>query len=175
MLPSVLAEQLQDGLKDYIDTTFPITNPVFKDSLSKMLRTPDAVFHEPYVAVRLPFRTYEGDTDIFKSINLPYAPYVHQYKAWERLNGEDGKSTLVSDVQPINAHVDIVVIPSARGGISTNFMQSAKQRLPISVRPLLSDFVTLTRLEHLLKVKLPKLVICGGKTMLSKFEQSSNS
>lgn len=96
MLPSVLAEQLQDGLRDYIDTTFPITNPVFKDSLSKMLRTPDAVFHEPYVAVRLPFRTHEGDTDIFKSINLPYAPYVHQYKAWERLNGEDGRSTLVA-------------------------------------------------------------------------------
>ena len=37
MLPSVLAEQLQDGLKDYIDTTFPITNPVFKDSLPLMV------------------------------------------------------------------------------------------------------------------------------------------
>ena len=52
MIPSVLARQIQSGLKDYIDTTFPITNLVFKDSLKQMLSEPKKVFHEPYVAVR---------------------------------------------------------------------------------------------------------------------------
>ncbi len=30
MIPLVLARKIQSGLKDYIDTTFPITNLVFK-------------------------------------------------------------------------------------------------------------------------------------------------
>ena len=35
MLPSVLVGQIQQGLADYIDTTFPITNLVFKQSYGK--------------------------------------------------------------------------------------------------------------------------------------------
>ena len=96
MLPSVLARQYQEGLIDYIDTTFPITNSVFKDSLRNMLNTEDAVFHEPYVAVRLPFRVYEGEENLFQSIHQSYSPYVHQQNAFRRLTGEDGRSTLVA-------------------------------------------------------------------------------
>lgn len=96
MLPSVLARQLQEGLTDYIDTTFPITNSVFKDSLKNMLETKDAVFHEPYVAVRLPFRVQESETETFQAIHQSYNPYVHQQKAFDRLTGEDGRSTLVA-------------------------------------------------------------------------------
>ena len=47
MLPSILARQYQEGLIDYIDTSFPITNPIFKGSIRNMLNTKDAVFHEP--------------------------------------------------------------------------------------------------------------------------------
>lgn len=96
MIPSVLARQYQEGLIDYIDTTFPITNSVFRNSLRKMLKTEDAVFHEPYIAVRLPFRVYEKEETLFQAIHLPFAPYVHQQKAYERLTGEDGRSTLVA-------------------------------------------------------------------------------
>lgn len=46
-----------------------------------MLNTEDAVFHEPYVAVRLPFRVYEGEENLFQSIHQSYSPYVHQQKA----------------------------------------------------------------------------------------------
>ena len=96
MLPSILARQYQEGLVDYIDTSFPITNPIFKGSIRNMLNTKDAVFHEPYVAVRLPFRVYEGDNNYFESIHQPFSPYVHQQRAFERLTGEDGRSTLIA-------------------------------------------------------------------------------
>ncbi len=96
MLPSILARQYQEGLIDYIDTSFPITNPIFKGSIRNMLNTKDAVFHEPYVAVRLPFRVYEGKNDIFEAIHQPFSPYVHQQRAFERLTGEDGHSTLIA-------------------------------------------------------------------------------
>lgn len=96
MIPSVLAEQIQNGLKDYIDTTFPITNLVFKDSLRNMLSEPKKVFHEPYIAVRLPFRVAENEENPFQAIHPTYTPYVHQQKAFSRLTGEDGRSTLVA-------------------------------------------------------------------------------
>ena len=96
MLPSILAKQLKKGLGDYIETTFPMTNEPFKDSLHKMLQTKDSVYHEPYVAVRLPFRVAKNMPTCFEAIHTSYLPYVHQEKAFERLTGDDGRSTLVA-------------------------------------------------------------------------------
>lgn len=96
MLPSILAGQLQQGLADYIKTTFPMTNPFFQGSLEKMLATKDSVFHEPYVSVRLPFRVADEMPNLFQSIHPQYKPYVHQQRAFERLTGEDGRSTLIA-------------------------------------------------------------------------------
>ena len=56
MLPSILAEQLKKGIKDYIETTFPMTNVPFKGSIKKVLETNGAIYHEPYISVKLPFR-----------------------------------------------------------------------------------------------------------------------
>ena len=81
MLPSVLAKQLQQGLSDYIETTFPMSNYAFKGSLSRMLNTRNAVFREPYIAVRLPFRVAEENTVKFDAIHSKYKPYLHQQKA----------------------------------------------------------------------------------------------
>lgn len=96
MLPSILAGQLQQGLADYIKTTFPMTNPVFQDSLENMLETKGSVFHEPYVTVRLPFRIAEESMDQFDALQIQYKPYVHQQKAFERLTGNYGRSTLIA-------------------------------------------------------------------------------
>lgn len=96
MLPSILAKQLQKGLGDYIETTFPMTNAPFKGSIHNMLSTKDSVYHEPYVAVRLPFRVAESMPTCFEAIHPAYLPYVHQQKAFERLTGDDGRSTLVA-------------------------------------------------------------------------------
>lgn len=39
MLPSILAKQLQKGIGDYIETTFPMTNEPFKGSVEKLRET----------------------------------------------------------------------------------------------------------------------------------------
>lgn len=96
MLPSILARQLQKGIGDYIETTFPMTNEPFKGSVQKMLSNKGSVYHEPYVAVRLPFRVAEEMPTCFEAIHPAYLPYVHQQKAFERLIGDDGRSTLVA-------------------------------------------------------------------------------
>lgn len=96
MLPSILAKQLEKGIGDYIETTFPMTNEPFKDSVQNMLATKGSVYHEPYVAVRLPFRVADEMPTCFDAIHPAYLPYVHQQKAFERLTGDDGRSTLVA-------------------------------------------------------------------------------
>ena len=96
MLPSILAKQLEKGIGDYIETTFPMTNEPFKGSVGKLLARKDSVYHEPYVAVRLPFRVAPQMPTFFEVIHPEYYPYVHQQKAFERLAGDDGRSTLVA-------------------------------------------------------------------------------
>lgn len=96
MLPSILAKQLQKGIGDYIETTFPMTNEPFKGSVQNMLAQKGSVYHEPYVAVRLPFRVADEMPTCFEAIHPAYLPYVHQQKAFDRLTGDDGRSTLVA-------------------------------------------------------------------------------
>lgn len=96
MLPSILARQLKVALSDYVETTFPMTDPAFRGALRRMLDQPGALFHDPYLNVRLPFRVAESVDTVFKAVHTDYKPYVHQLKAWERLLGNDGRSTLVA-------------------------------------------------------------------------------
>ena len=96
MIPSILAKQLEKGIGDYIETSFPMANEPFRGSVEKMLQTKDSVYHEPYVAVRLPFRVANEMPTCFESIHPAYLPYVHQQAAFDRLTGEDGRSTLIA-------------------------------------------------------------------------------
>ncbi len=96
MLPSILAKQLERGIGDYLETTYPMTNAPFKGSLKKMIDTKDFLYHEPYVSVRLPFRVVDQMPTCFEAIHPEHLPYVHQQAAFDRLTGDDGRSTLIS-------------------------------------------------------------------------------
>ena len=96
MIPSILAKQLEQGIGDYIETTFPMTNAPFRGSMRNFISTRDSVYHTPYIAARLPFRVASKMPDMFEAIHPKYLPYVHQQKAFERLTGDDGRSTLVA-------------------------------------------------------------------------------
>ena len=47
MLPSNLVMQLEKGIGDYIKTTFPMTNVLFKCSIQKKVKIKDSVYHKP--------------------------------------------------------------------------------------------------------------------------------
>ncbi len=100
MIPSILVRQLEKGLSDYIETTFPMTNVPFKGSLASMLNlageSTGAVFREPYLSIKLPFRQQQNSQVVFESLSFKYPPYQHQVKAWLRLTGEKPLSTLVA-------------------------------------------------------------------------------
>jgi DEAD/DEAH box helicase domain-containing protein len=48
------------------------------------------------VAVRLPFRVADRMPDLFTALHPQYIPFVYQQRAFERLTGVDGRSTLIA-------------------------------------------------------------------------------
>lgn len=97
MLPSILARQLETGISDYVNTTFPMTNEPFKGSVPKMLtRARAEVYREPYACVRMPYRVADTMPTCFTAVHMTFKPYVHQLQAFERLTGDDGRSTIIA-------------------------------------------------------------------------------
>jgi DEAD/DEAH box helicase domain-containing protein len=97
MLPSILARQIKEGLIEYINAVYPITTDIFADSMQQILQDKDLVFHNPYVTVKLPFRPAENySLENFTSLKPKYHPYVHQKMSFDRLLGDEPRSTLVA-------------------------------------------------------------------------------
>ena len=96
MLPSVLVSQLQQGVEDFLRTTFPSTTPHFHGMMDRFFAREGSVFKGPYAKVQLPF-IHSGDgPDYFPEVPLKFPPYAHQAKAFQRLSGADKQSTLVA-------------------------------------------------------------------------------
>ncbi len=56
MIPSVLAQHVEQGIKDFLRTTFPVTTPCFSDILNNFLDEPGNLFKGPYLNLQLPFQ-----------------------------------------------------------------------------------------------------------------------
>ena len=96
MIPSVVAKQLKTGLVDYVQTTFPFANEPFRSSFSRYLSQDKSLCFEPYTAIRLPFKSCGSMPTCFDAVRPAFLPYVHQQQAFDRLAGDDGRSTLVA-------------------------------------------------------------------------------
>lgn len=93
MLPSILDKQLEKGIGDYIETTFPMTNKPFQDSVRKMLDAKDAVWHEPYVSVCLLFCLAEDWESPFQAVPVGFVPFVQRQTPFDRCDREQDYET----------------------------------------------------------------------------------
>ena len=107
MLPSLVARDIEKGLKSYIKNEFPIASAGFqtedgKSVLDAFLDEPESLTKGPWVEVKLPFRQ-SGSGEALPFVKLPittiipgFTPYAHQRKAFERLCGTGTQSTLIA-------------------------------------------------------------------------------
>jgi DEAD/DEAH box helicase domain-containing protein len=93
MIPSVLSHQVRQGVEDFLRTTFPISSPLFQNTLESLL---PEIFRGPYLSISLPFLNGASGADYFPEVPLAFAPYLHQEKAFERLRGPTPRSTLIA-------------------------------------------------------------------------------
>ena len=96
MIPSVLAHHVEQGIKDFLRTTFPVSTPFFAAILDQLLEKPGSVFKGPYLDIQLPFQPGKGKADFFRDLPLPFHPHLHQEEAFRRLSGPDQKATIVA-------------------------------------------------------------------------------
>jgi DEAD/DEAH box helicase domain-containing protein len=95
MNPSVLAQQLQQAVSDYLRLSFETTTPFFDGLLERFLTTPGLLAKGPYLSIKLPFEKGAGKADFFPNVPLGFSPHKHQEMAFKRI-GVEFKSTLVA-------------------------------------------------------------------------------
>jgi len=102
MIPSIVASELQEAIRRFLYASFPMTTPGFRRDdggtmLDDLLADPEAIFKGPYLGLGLPFRRMEAGAKLpFDRIDLSFAPYRHQFRAFQRLCGPNPRSTLVA-------------------------------------------------------------------------------
>jgi DEAD/DEAH box helicase domain-containing protein len=95
LLPSVVASELEQVAADAIRTAFHPTTPGFSGLIDRFLADREQLLKGPYVSVALPFHQGTG-RDWFPQIPLPFPPYRHQEKAFDRLLPGTPRNTLVA-------------------------------------------------------------------------------
>jgi len=97
MQPSLLSQEIFNGLKSFITTGFETDTPYFKGIFSRFVETDGNLLKGPWLSMGLPFLQGKGGTDFFSTFNTSYPPYHHQQQAWERISSDhSGRSTLVA-------------------------------------------------------------------------------
>ena len=94
MLPSVLASELEQVVKDAISTSFHPTTPGFSGLIERFLANRENLIKGPYVTVSLPFKEGSGK-NWFPNIALSFPPYRHQERAFQGISGSP-QNTLVA-------------------------------------------------------------------------------
>ncbi len=95
MYPSVVVQQVEQGILDFLRTTFSIATPHFHGIMDHFL-SQGGLFSGPYLSLFLPFEPGRSGRDRFSSFTMAYPPYAHQDAAFDNLSGPLPISTLVA-------------------------------------------------------------------------------
>ena len=94
MIPSLIASEVEDALRDFLSTQFRPSNPDLSDIIENFLAERKNLLKGPYLSIDLPFQRVPGEGEPFPEIPLEFVPYRHQRTAFERLSQR--RSTVVA-------------------------------------------------------------------------------
>lgn len=97
MLPSLLAKDIQSGLKQFLVTAFEPADAFMHGLMSRFVEDESAWLKGPYVQVGLPFEPGQTGRRFFRAFETKFPGFSHQERAWKRLaSQEQALSTLVA-------------------------------------------------------------------------------
>lgn len=97
MLPSLLARDIQTGLKQFLVSGFEPADAFMHGLMSRFTEDEEAWLKGPFVQMGLPFAVGSAGRTFFKSFDTEYPGYHHQELAWKRLSSQhQAASTLVA-------------------------------------------------------------------------------
>nr|WP_244960779.1 DEAD/DEAH box helicase [Pseudoclavibacter chungangensis] len=90
MLPTIQADEIRDGLIEYLTTTFALADRAERRALDEFLKHPEqGIFKGPYLRLRLPFRPAANGTGSGFAWLRDFTPHGHQAAAFERLSSAE--------------------------------------------------------------------------------------
>lgn len=95
MQPLIVANEVRRSVADFLSTAFPSTTSGFQGLIDRFLGQPGNLFRGPYLSVALPFRAGAVGKS-FSWLPAGFTPHAHQSRSWNRLSGEEARSTLVA-------------------------------------------------------------------------------
>jgi DEAD/DEAH box helicase domain-containing protein len=97
MLPSLLAREVQTGLKQFLTVGFEPSDALFGGVMERFTEQESRWMKGPYVQLGLPFRVGGKGKTFFKGFTTEHPGYVHQEAAWQRLASDhQAAATLVA-------------------------------------------------------------------------------
>ena len=96
MIPSVVAAEVTDALRDFLATGFGPSTPELASVVGDFLADPDYLAKGPYLSIALPFKQAPDGDEPFPQVPLGFTPYHHQRIAFSRLAADAGRSTVVA-------------------------------------------------------------------------------
>src|SRR4029450_11341595 len=85
MLPSLLAHDIQQGIKQFLITGFEPADGFFHGVMRRFVDNDLAWMKGPSLQVGLPFRHDSAGRDFFSGFQTERPAYTHQCEAWQRL------------------------------------------------------------------------------------------
>lgn len=85
MLPSLLAREIQNGVKQFLIKAYEPSDPLFAGVMQRFTSDASRWMKGPYIQIGLPFRTGTQGRNFFEHFETEYAGHVHQEVAWQRL------------------------------------------------------------------------------------------
>jgi ATP-dependent helicase YprA (DUF1998 family) len=90
LLPSAQAREIQDGLLDYLTTTFALAGPDAQLALTEFLSDREhGIFKGAFLRLHLPFRAAADGWQSILGWDVDITPYGHQATAFARLSSAD--------------------------------------------------------------------------------------
>lgn len=103
MLPSIVARQIHESVREFLKQNFRTTTPFFIHNgasiMERFVNAPENVYKGPWLDIKLPFETTTSvDVPEFRRIRPTYKPYAHQKLAFQRLStaGDHPQSTIIA-------------------------------------------------------------------------------
>ena len=97
MLPSLLAKDIQEGLRQFLTTGFEASDDFMGGIMARFVQDPSGWVKGPYLQLGLPFTQGASGKNFYKDFETDNPGYSHQEGAWQRLSSNHkASSTLVA-------------------------------------------------------------------------------
>ena len=88
MLPSLLARDIEQGLKQFLITGFEPSDDFLHGLMRRFVQDQSAWLKGPYLQVGLPFTQGKAGRNFFKTFATEFPGFSHQEAAWQRLSSQ---------------------------------------------------------------------------------------